>query len=77
MTDRERKIVPVSWTDVDKLKKDGFTFSAGDIEKANSDGFVLMKKEDNGKREIVILCPTFLRGPIHINGCLLSSSFSY
>lgn len=61
----KEKVLPVCWKDVEMMKEAGYEFfGGGDAEKATSEGFVLMRRRNGADFEWVVLCPTFLRGPL-------------
>jgi len=65
---RKPIVVPVRLSDVQRARLNGFSpLEAGDAAKANSDHFQILVRETDGRREIQIHCPTFLRGPLGFN----------
>jgi hypothetical protein len=57
----------ITLSEIDLLKEAGWVLLKGiDAGKANSDHFAVMVRESGGERgrDVLILCPTFLRGPL-------------
>lgn len=72
-----KEIKAVSWTQVEHYRKSGYlVLEDGDAAKANSDSFIVMvrKGEDGKRKDFMVLCPTFLRGPL---GFSTNSGVSY
>lgn len=66
--------IPLS--DIESLKEAGYVpLEHGDASKANSDYFVVMVKDKpDGGRDVEIVCPSFLHGPL---GLQITGGISY
>jgi hypothetical protein len=62
---KNAKLTTLTLSEIERLKADGWVpLAVGDASKANSDYFAVMVRDRNGARDVMIVCPSFLRGPL-------------
>jgi hypothetical protein len=70
MAKSDPSVKTITLSEVKQLEDAGWTvFRGGDAAKANSDHFLVMvRKRESAKseRDVMVFCPTFLRGPLYI-----------
>ena len=71
---REIKVIPLSV--VKRLEDSGYArLASGDATKANSDYFMVFERIAGDGRDMCIVCPSFLRGPLGISASGKSISY--
>lgn len=71
---KNAKVVTILPSELEQWKNEGYhPLDDGDASKSNSDYFMVMCRDnEDGTRNIRVVCPSFLRGPLGftVKGCI-------